>query len=231
MGLKPSFAFTPNLFKLSVPVPAMDVAIFTVKGGELFVALVTRDVEPQKGKLALPGGIIARGYSLEENFDDVLERKAGLRGVYKEQLAAFGDPGRDSRGHVLTVAFWALVAQEAVAPAAADGRVVLVPFAKLAKAPVAFDHADIIRAAKRRLDARLATTGIAAEILPERFTLTRMQAAYEAILGKPLDKRNFRKRVEALGLLKDTLSTDTSGSRRPAKLYSMRKDLQEATPF
>ena len=231
MALKPSFAFTPNLFKLSVPVPAMDVVIFTVRAGALNVAFVTRDADPQKGKLALPGGIIARGYSLEDNFDDILERKAGLRGVYKEQLAAFGDPDRDSRGHVLSVAFWALVSESSVAPAAADGRVTLVPYGALDRAPVAFDHADIVRYAKRRLDARLASTGVAAEVLPAQFTLTQMQAAYEAILGKPLDKRNFRKKAEALGLARPTGGQDRSGSRRPAKLYRMPRDGAEPSPF
>jgi 8-oxo-dGTP diphosphatase len=132
---------------------------------------------------------------------------------------------------VLSVVYWALVDHAAVLSGADLNKVRLVPFEELAAAKPAFDHESIIRHAKRRLDARLATTAVAAHILPKRFTLTQMQGAYEAILGRALDKRNFRKKVEALELVKATGERDRAGSRRPAQLYEMRRDAAEVPQF
>jgi 8-oxo-dGTP diphosphatase len=224
MTLARSVPDTPGLFRLSVPVPAIDVVLFTVIHGELCVAFVVRDKPPRKGGLALPGGIVARGHCLEVNCNDILERKAGLpgaAGVYKEQLGAFGDPGRDSRGHVLSVVFWALVPESLLAPAIDKRRVHPVRYADLDATRVCFDHAELVRAAKARLDERLVTSTIARHLLPRRFTLARLQAVYEAILGRRLDKRNFRKRIGSLGLVRATAAFDGSASRRPARLYEM----------
>lgn len=224
MTLVPSVPDSPDLFRLSVPVPAIDVVLFTVAEGELRVAFVKRDAAPRKGGLALPGGIVARGHCLESNCNDILDRKAGLHAaasVYKEQLAAFGDPGRDSRGHVLSVVFWTLVPESLLAPAIAEGRIHLVRYADLGSTRICFDHADLVRAAKARLDERLATSTIVRHLLPKRFTLARLQSVYEAILGRRLDKRNFRKRIMSLGLVRATAAFDGSASRRPARLHEM----------
>ncbi len=224
MTLVPSVPDSPDLFRLSVPVPAIDIVLFTVADGDLCVAFIERDSSPRKGGLALPGGIVARGHCLESNCNDILERKAGLHAaaaVYKEQLGAFGDPGRDSRGHVLSVVFWGLVPESSLATAIAEGRIHLVRHADLGSTRVCFDHANLVRAAKARLDERLATSTIARHLLPRRFTLARLQAVYEAILGRRIDKRNFRKRITSLGLVRATAAFDRSASRRPARLYEM----------
>lgn len=101
--------FTPDIFDLSIPVAAMDIVIFTIYRDALCVVMTTGAHENAREKLVLPGGIIARGESLDESFDRILKTKTGITGIYKEQLATFGDPHRDKRGHVLSVVYYALV--------------------------------------------------------------------------------------------------------------------------
>lgn len=218
-------AYTENIFDLSIPVVALDIVIFTLYQDELCLVLQERPKEPEKGKYILPGGILKTGLSLEQNFDDILERKTGITGVYKEQLYTFGDPGRDVRGHIVSIAYFALVPQETLLRTADLRRVKLVPFRAIDELEFAFGHKEIIAYAKKRLEWKLEYTNIAANILPQRFSLSRLQWVYEMILGHSLDKRNFRKKVLSLDVLKETEEFDRS-SNRPAKCYEFKeKDL------
>lgn len=211
-------AYTENIFDLSIPVVALDIVIFTLYQDELCLVLQERSREPEKGKYILPGGILKTGMSLEQNFDDILERKTGITGVYKEQLYTFGDPGRDVRGHIVSIAYFALVPQEKLLRTADLTRVKLVPFRLVDTLDFAFGHEEIVVYAKKRLEWKLEYTNIAANILPPRFSLSRLQWVYETILGHALDKRNFRKKVLSLNVLTETEELDRT-SNRPAKCY------------
>lgn len=198
----------------------VDVVIFAVRGGALDVLLVRRGIPPFLGRWAIPGGFVLEEESVEGAARRELREETGVSDVYLEQLYTFGDPGRDPRGRVVTVAYFALIAADR-APLkagtdAADAR--WFPMAKLP--PLAFDHRRILDYALERLRNKLEYTTVGFQLLPRRFTLTELQRVYEAILGRRLDKRNFRRKMDLLGILKPAPGWRREGLRRPARLYA-----------
>ncbi len=198
------------------------VVVFTLRDHQLQVLLVRRPGEPFRGCWSLPGGGVRADEDLDACAVRSLRAKAGVDGVYLEQLYTFGRPGRDPRGRLVTVAYYALV------PAARlQQRVVSdagsVRWFDLGGLPtLAFDHEAVIECARRRLVAKLDYSTIAYQFMPEAFTLSQLQTVYEIILGAPQDKRNFRKRVLALGHLVETGALHRDGSHRPARLFRVR---------
>jgi 8-oxo-dGTP diphosphatase len=198
------------------------VVVFTVRENELKLLLVRRPQAPFRGLWALPGGFVRVDEDLDASAQRKLWEKAGVDGVYLEQLYTFGRPDRDPRGRVVTVAYYALVPtvrlQQRPAPLA-DA----VGWFGLGSLPaLAFDHADIVVQAHRRLVAKLDYSTIAYQFMPEEFTLSQLQSVYEIILRERLDKRNFRKRVLGFGHLVETGAVRRDGSHRPARLYRVR---------
>ena len=199
-----------------------DVVIFTVRGGELAVLLVRRGHPPFERRWALPGGLLAAQETPEEGARRVLLEKTGLSGVYLEQLYTFGEPSRDPRGRVVSIGYFALM------PCNFD-RSWCPPLEEIAWQAVcdppalAFDHGEIIAMARHRLVAKLEYSTIALQLMPRRFTLGQLQAVYESILGESLDKRNFRKRFQALGCIEATDEMFQGGGHRPARLYRRRQ--------
>jgi len=161
--------------------------------------------------------------SLEEAALRELEEETGVRDVYLEQLYTFGDPDRDPRGRVISVAYFALVPADAVRPRAGDDAADVGWWSMYDLPPLAFDHDRILAYALRRLRYKLEYTAVGFELLPETFTLSELQAAYEVILGERLDKRNFRRKILSAGILEET-GTYRTGEGRPAKLYRFRDD-------
>ncbi len=200
----------------------VDIVVFTVLEQRLQVLLIQRGIAPFEGQYALPGGFVLEGETLEAAALRELREETGTERVYLEQLYSFGDPGRDPRGRIITVAYYALVpADKSPLLAGTDAAAARwFPVAELP--PLAFDHAGIVNYAVNRLRNKLEYSTVGFELLPAKFTLTRLQSLHEAILGKPLDKRNFRRRVLALGLLKPTKEMQATG-RKPAQLYSFRR--------
>lgn len=206
------------------PAVTVDIVIFTVKDNDLQVLLVKRGVEPSKGMWALPGGFVKMDESLEDAAKRELEEETGVKNVYLEQLYTFGDPKRDSRGRVVTVTYMALVNFEDVhLHASTDSDdVKFFPVKKLID--VAFDHKNIIEYGVKRLRWKFEYTGVAFSLLPSLFTLTMVQALYETVFEKKFDKRNFRKKIESLNILKKE-KLDTSVGYRPPQLYSLKKNI------
>jgi 8-oxo-dGTP diphosphatase len=196
----------------------VDLVIFTIREHRLDVLLIERALPPFEGRWALPGGFIRDGESLEQAARRELEEEAGVRDVYLEQLYTFGDPGRDPRGRVVTVAYYALIsAENAQLVASTDARA--ARWWPVAKHPrLAFDHDRILDYAVERLRNKLEYTTVGFQLLPRRFTLTELQRVYEAILGRPLDKRNFRRKLGLLGILK-AVKEQRRELGRPAQLY------------
>jgi 8-oxo-dGTP diphosphatase len=200
---------------------AVDIVVFTVQEQRLQVLLIQRGIPPFEGKFALPGGFVLDGETLEAAALRELREETGTEQVYLEQLYSFGDPGRDPRGRVVTVAYYALVPADKSPLLAGTDAASARWFAVAELPPLAFDHATILECAVNRLRNKLEYTTVGFELLPAKFTLTRLQSLHEAILGKPLDKRNFRRRILALGLLKATKEMEATG-RKPARLYVFR---------
>lgn len=219
---------------MQAPLPKLnitvDVTIFTVHDGQLQIVLIKRTNEPFKGQWALPGGYLQEGETSAESAERVLRQKAGVSGVYVEQLYTFDSPSRDARGRVVTIAYFALVP---VGKLAFSGSDVQEPtLFSVAKLPLlAFDHSDIIRYAVQRLQAKLEYTNAVHSLLPRSFTLSELQSAYEAILDRPLDKRNFQKKFLSLDLITLTDEMKTGGKHRPARLYRFKDGHAELKKF
>ena len=197
----------------------VDIVIFALRDWELQVLLIQRGLPPFEGRWALPGGFVRDGESLEEAARRELAEESGVRDVYLEQLYTFGEPARDPRGRVVTVAYYALLTTE-IAPLVAGtdaGAARWMP--ARAHPPLAFDHEDILRYALERLKNKLEYTTVGFQLLPGKFTLGQLQRVYEAVLGRPLDKRNFRRKMALLGVLKPLQEWVHDGPSRPAQLY------------
>ena len=203
------------------PAIAVDMLIFTMGENDLMVLLVQRRGEPFAGHWAFPGGFVDPEESLDQAAARELREETTVSDVYLEQLYTFGEPKRDPRGRVISVAYFALVRQPlAVAGGddAADAR--WFPLSDLP--PLAFDHKMILDYALERVRNKVEYTNVVYSLLPERFTLTELQRVYEVILGRHLDKRNFRKKIGSLDLVEPTGELRRDGAHRPAKLYRFR---------
>ena len=192
----------------------VDVVIVTLKNDALQVLLVKRENEPFKDKWAIPGGYVR----LSENLDQaVLKEKTDVDNIYLEQLYTFGDPLRHPNSRVITCAYFALVRAE-------DIQIVTTPelgWHKISDLPpLAFDHKEIIEYSMKRTRERLELCPVAYQLLNEKFTLTEMQRAYELIMRKKLDKRNFRKKALSTDGLIELDEYTKSSSKRPARLYT-----------
>jgi 8-oxo-dGTP diphosphatase len=194
----------------------------------LQVLLVQRSEEPFKGCWALPGGFVQLDESLESAAQRVVVEETGITEAYLEQLYTYGNPGRDPRGRVVTVAYYALIPADAsLRPAriqdsgCATSQACWCPASELPS--LAFDHAEITCYALDRLRYKLEYSAVGFELLPDEFTLTEIQNTYELILGEKLDKRNFRRRILEAGVIEPTASM-RSGEGRPARMYRYRAD-------
>lgn len=227
-------AYDPGAFER--PSVTVDVALLSAFDGSLSTLVREREAHPFKGRFALPGGFVAMDESLDGAAHRVLAEKAGLRGVFLEQLYTFGAPGRDPRTRVITVAYYALVERARFAEAArcAKGLAVArldVPWEGETGGPVetrteageplplAFDHADVLGMAVKRLRGKLGYAPIGYQLLGERFTLLELQRVHETILGRPLNKDSFRRRMLASGELEATGESQKDVDHRPAELY------------
>ena len=200
----------------------VDVVIFTIIDNALSVLLVRRGVAPNKDDWAIPGGFVREDESLDAAARRELHEETGVSDVYLEQLYTFGEPDRDPRGRIVTVAYYALIASDRQ-PLREGTDAVEARWWPIAALPdqLAFDHAAILEYAVQRLRAKIEYTTVGFQLLPSEFTLSELQAVYEAILGRPLDKRNFRKRVEQLDVVV-ALDRWRTGATRPARLYAFQ---------
>lgn len=237
-GIKAPAVNEPDRFER--PSVAVDAALLSAFDGALFALLVRRREAPDQGAWALPGGFVGIHESLDDAARRVLAAKAGIvpgaGSPYLEQLYTFGEPGRDPRTRTITVAYYALVHRRwfEAAAAAGTGAVaarLLVPWEGETGGPVeavgpgggalevAFDHGEILGMAVRRIRGKLDYTPIGFQLLPEQFSLRGLQEVHETVLGRPLNKDSFRRRMLASGLLEATGRHEQDAAHRPAELY------------
>ncbi|WP_189002589.1 NUDIX hydrolase [Deinococcus roseus] len=203
---------------------AVDVVAFAMHKGQLHILLVRRGLEPHSQSWALPGGFVQHEETLAAAALRELreETSVALSPNHLEQLYTFGNPGRDPRGRIVSVAHMAVLPHGTPAVHAGGSTVGAAWFVAHDPPPLAFDHADILSRAIRRLQTRLEYANLAFEFLPEHFTLPELQEVYEAILNQKLDKRNFRKRILSQGLL-EPAGERRNGVGRPAQVYRRTK--------
>lgn len=215
---------------------AVDIALFTIQDGSLKVLLTKRISPPFRGAWALPGGFVRKDESVDEAALRELQEETGITTVYLEQLYTFGELTRDPRGRVISVSYYAVVDWEQFqlktqpapsstarsrAPRCLAGQEATARWFPIARLPgLAFDHREMIGNALERLRNKVNYTSVAFQLLPKTFTLSELQHAYEVILDQRLDKRNFRKKMLQLGILRNTGHQKTAGRQRPARLYS-----------
>jgi 8-oxo-dGTP diphosphatase len=202
--------------------------VFGFDYGDLKILLIKRGLEPFIGQWALPGGFVRKGESPDAAVRRELAEETGIaQEVFLEQLYTFGEPDRDPRGWVLTIAHFALVKlSDFTIKAATDAKD--VQWFRVSDLPqLAFDHAKIISMALQRLKGKVRYQPVGFELLPPQFSLTELQHLYEALLEQKLDKRNFRKKILSLGILRETGKTAKT-AHRPAALYEFDGQQYEA---
>ena len=217
-------------------VVAVDVVVLTLVEDQLHTLLIRRDAAPFKGHWMLPGGVVQPQESLAKTAERILLEKAGLSGVYLEQLYTYSEPDRDPRDRAISVAHMALVNHERFLKLQPHGHETTVarlaiPWEGEQGGPVvactsnntalslAFDHADMLGLAVKRMRGKLDYTPVGYQLLPTAFTLSQLQRVHEGILGRTLNKDSFRRRMLASGELEATGTSQSEVEHRPAALY------------
>ena len=200
---------------------AVDSCVFTVKNDNLMILLIKRKKEPFADSYALPGGFVEDNEEIEDAVKRELLEETNVSDIFLKQLKTYGKIGRDPRGRVVSIAFLALIHSNRELVATSDAKA--AEWHDIRTLPkLAFDHSKIIEDALSELRLEIQTTNIACQILPEKFTLSSLQKLYELVLGKKLDKRNFRKKLKELDILNETDEKYMDGAHRPALLYQFK---------
>jgi 8-oxo-dGTP diphosphatase len=219
----------PFTYEYPRPAVTVDCVVFgfDADDGRLSVLLIQRGEDPFKGHLALPGGFVNvsddgdQGESVDDAARRELKEETGLNVAHLEQLCTVGTPGRDPRGRVITVAYFALVSDREYSPRAGSDAesAQWVPLDVASNLRLAFDHSDTLAAAVKRLRAKIRYAPIGFSLLPPLFTILQLRRLYESILGTKFDPSVFYKRALNTGLIKPTRKKHRDGLGKPAALF------------
>lgn len=207
-----------QLIKLSV-----DAVVFGYEEGTISVLLIKRKYEPFKGKWAIPGGFVLNDESLEEAAERELKEETGIEINYLEQLYTFGNPKRDPRSRIVSVAYFGLVHPNAFKIfASTDAEE--VQWFKIDDLPkLSFDHKEILELAITRLQSKITYEPLGFELLDEKFPFSDLEKLYTTLIGRPIDRRNFRKKILKLNILDELEDKVSKGSGRPANLFKFNQ--------
>lgn len=203
---------------------SVDNVIFGFDEKLLKVLLIKRGEQPFIHMWALPGDLVYPNEHLDNAPRRILKQLTGLEDVFLEQVHTFGEVDRHPLGRVITVAYYSLVNTSYVNVKASSfaEKVEWKPVNEITE--LAFDHMSILKTCFSRLKQSVQTRPLGYELLPKVFTLSALQDLYESVLGKELDKRNFRKKIKQLDILVDIDQTQEGVAHRPAKLYTFNQE-------
>jgi len=211
---------------IKLPLLTVDTVLFTYHEKSLKILLVLRSSEPEKGKWGLPGGIV--DIDIDKDIESTalrkLVEKTSVEPPYLDQLESVGNKKRDPRSWSVTVCYTALIAyQSCERHVSTVSDVRWVEIGEALKMRLAFDHNDLVLSARERMRQRALYSISSGYALPEIFTLGELQHLHELLIGKPIQKRSFRRRIEQAELLIDTGEKRQEGGR-PAALYRMKNE-------
>jgi len=213
-------SYNPNDYDR--PSVTTDILIFAIDNGALKILLINRKEWPYQGQWAIPGGFVQIDEDVEATAHRELLEETGVKNVYLEQLKTFGDPDRDPRMRVITVAYIALLPSSNIHVEASGDAAEAKWFSVEELPELAFDHKNIVETGLDRLRGKIRYSNIVFALMKDKFTLSQLQETYEIILGHKLDKRNFRKKMLTLNILEPTNKKEV-GPHRPSTLYRFKK--------
>jgi len=198
---------------------SVDCVIFGYNEKKLSVLQIECNMPPHEAKMSLIGDLVKSYETVDEAANRILEKITGLSDLYLEQVQTFSDPNRHPLGRVISVAYYSLIKTDKYELIDKEHKhLQWVPITSTEE--MAFDHQQIMNLCYNRLKKRLRERPVGFSLLPKKFTLIQLQRLYEIILGIELDKRNFRRKLKATGLLKDLGEVQQDVSHRPAKLFT-----------
>ena len=208
------------------------ISIFTIDKGEFKILLLRKKTEPYKGYWILPGGLLTTRETLEDNVSDVIFDKCGIPDLYIEQCHMFSNFDRDPDNRVVACSYIGLIDSKSVEIKKEDRPYIESAWFSINAIPkMGYDHNEIIKNAIEHLRKKIINSNVLKSLFPSDFTLPELQKVYEVILGRELDRRNFRKKFINLGLIEDTGYKNEGYNGRPAKLYRFREEIKERDLF
>ncbi|MEL6562738.1 MAG: NUDIX domain-containing protein [Bacteroidota bacterium] len=205
---------------------AVDAVVFgyNSKTG-LQLLLIRRNVEPFKNQWALPGGLVLNDESLEDAVERELKEETGISINYLEQLYSFGEPGRDPRNRVISITYYGLVKPDGLKLEADTDAAEAKWFLFDDLPALAFDHQKIIDVARTRLKNKFIYEPLGFELLDEKFPFSELENLYQIVIGRSIDRRNFKKKIMKYGFLEETTEKQVlKGAGRRGFLYRFNEE-------
>lgn len=202
---------------------SVDAVVFGYEEGNISVLLIKRKYDPFKGQWAIPGGFVENHESLEDAVERELFEETGIKINYLEQLYTFGKPNRDPRGRVVSIAYFGLVRPNAFKLYASTDAEQAQWFNINDLPKLSFDHKGILKTAIERLQGKITYEPIGFELLDKKFPFSDLEKLYTTLLGREIDRRNFRKKIVGLNVLDELDEKVSKGSGRPANLFQFNQ--------
>lgn len=213
------FVYYKHIFMSQSLKLTVDAVVFGYEKGKITVLLIKRKYKPFKNKWAIPGGFIMDNESLEEAVERELFEETGVKINYLEQLYTFGQPDRDPRGRIVSIAYFGLVRPDTFKLFASTDAEDAQWFSISELPDLSFDHNMIIEVAINRLQGKITYEPIGFELLEKKFPFSDLEKLYSTLLGRKVDRRNFRKKIIGLNVLDELDEKVSKGSGRPANLF------------
>ena len=208
------------------------VSIFTVDKGSLKVLLMKKKTDPYRGYWILPSNIMTNKETLEDNIYSTINGRLGYPEMYLEQGHIFSNLDRDPDERIVGVSYLALIDSKTLEIKKEDRQDLELQWFNIDDIPkMGYDHEIIVKDSIKLLSKKLLNSKVLKNLFPSDFTLPEIQKVYEKLLGRELDRRNFRKKFINLGLVTDTGDKNIGGNGRPGKLYRFNEDLRERDLF
>ena len=201
----------------------VDAVVFGYEEGNISVLLIRRKYDPYKGQWAIPGGFVKNNEALEDSVERELYEETGIKINYLEQLYSFGKLDRDPRGRVVSIAYFGLVRPNTFKIIASTDAEEVAWFSIDELPKLAFDHEEILKIAIERLQGKITYEPIGFELLDKKFPFSDLEKLYTTLLGRDIDRRNFRKKIIGLNVLDELDEKVSKGSGRPANLFQFNQ--------